>query len=401
MPEFESGYVQPQATTPPARAVVLQAVDISILFLALVLASVIALKRRRRREMLLLTLFSLLYFGFWRRGCVCPVGSFQNVAAALTDSAYAVPFSVIAIFLLPLVFALMFGRVFCSGVCPLGAIQELVVWRPVRVPRWLAKPLGLLPYLYLGLAVLCAATGAGFLVCRFDPFVGFFRLGGSFGMIVTGVVLLLLGAFVARPYCRFICPYGLLLNWMSQLSWRHVTITPDECVQCRLCEDACPYDAILVPPPKRDPEPRRQGVRRLALLLVLVPLLVGLGGWCGSRLHVPLSRLHPLLRLAERVNMEDTGAVAGGTLESQSFRSAGYPSQDLFEQAQVVRGRFHVGSALLGTFIGLAVSLQLVGLSVYRTRRDYVPDRGGCVSCTRCFSYCPRERVRRSAGEAV
>ncbi|NIL97025.1 MAG: 4Fe-4S binding protein, partial [Planctomycetales bacterium] len=60
-------------------------------------------------------------------------------------------------FLLPLVFTLFFGRTFCAAVCPLGAVQELVSVRHVRVPRWLDQSLGMLAYIYLGAAVILAA----------------------------------------------------------------------------------------------------------------------------------------------------------------------------------------------------------------------------------------------------
>ena len=56
--------------------------------------------------------------------------------------------------------ALFFGRAFCGGVCPLGAIQELVVLKPVQVPRRLDNALGLLKYVYLGLAILLAVKPA-------------------------------------------------------------------------------------------------------------------------------------------------------------------------------------------------------------------------------------------------
>ena len=54
--------------------------------------------------------------------------------------------------------------------------------------------LGIIPYLYLGITVLAVATGSGYLICRYDPFVGFFRLGASFNMFVAGGILLLSGA---------------------------------------------------------------------------------------------------------------------------------------------------------------------------------------------------------------
>ena len=57
-------------------------------------------------------------------------------------------------------------------------------------------------------------------------------------------VVLVLSTFVGRPYCRFLCPYGALLGLLSRVSWKHATITPDECINCKLCEDACPFGAI-------------------------------------------------------------------------------------------------------------------------------------------------------------
>jgi len=175
-------------------------------------------------------------------------------------------------FLLPLVCALFFGRTFCAAACPLGAVQDVFVLRPIRVPRPLAAALGLLPALYLGVALALAAAGAGFLICRYDPFVGFFRFGGPLSSMLTGGALLLVGTVVARPYCRFLCPYGVLLNGLSRFSRRHADITPTECVNCRLCEDACPFGCIRPPTPEKAPEPRAAGRRRLAVLLALLPL---------------------------------------------------------------------------------------------------------------------------------
>jgi NosR/NirI family nitrous oxide reductase transcriptional regulator len=79
--------------------------------------------------------------------------------------------------------------------------------------------------------------------------VAFFRLGGSFGMLIAGGVLLLVSTFVGRPYCRFACPYRPLLGLCSRVAWRHATITPDDCVSCSLCEAECPFGAIRQPSP--------------------------------------------------------------------------------------------------------------------------------------------------------
>jgi len=166
---------------------------------------------------------------------------------ALTDPRYSIPMVVTATFVLPLVVALFFGRAFCGGVCALGAIQELVVLKPIRVPRRLDQALGLLKYAYLGLAILFAirpALARDFLICRFDPFVGFFRREGAPHMLLIGGAFLAAGMFIGRPYCRYLCPYGALLSWCTRLARRGVTITPDKELDCGLCTGACPYGAI-------------------------------------------------------------------------------------------------------------------------------------------------------------
>jgi NosR/NirI family nitrous oxide reductase transcriptional regulator len=246
-PEFESGYQLPQATTPPSSPAVHEYVDAAVLLGALLLASYLILKRRSRRAIFALTIFSLLYFGFARHGCICPVGAIQNVTLTVFDSGYAMPITVGIFFILPLVLTLFFGRMFCGAVCPLGAIQDVVLIHPVTVPRWLESGLRLLAYTYLGSAVLFAALGSAFVICRYDPFVGFFRLSGNWNVIVLGSALLVIGLFVGRPYCRFLCPYGVILRQMSRLSKWRVTITPDECIECRLCEQSCPFGAIREP----------------------------------------------------------------------------------------------------------------------------------------------------------
>ena len=44
----------------------------------------LVLKRRNRKWAVALSIGSLAYFGFYREGCICPIGSIQNVAVALT-----------------------------------------------------------------------------------------------------------------------------------------------------------------------------------------------------------------------------------------------------------------------------------------------------------------------------
>ncbi|MCX5758984.1 MAG: 4Fe-4S binding protein, partial [Candidatus Hydrogenedentes bacterium] len=184
MPEFSSGYQRPETFAPPA-ALTSPAADVALLAGCMALTAWMVLKERSRRGVLLLAVFSVVYFGFYRKGCICPVGSIQNVLNAFIGdyrkgcicpvgsiqnvlNAFIgehvpVPMVVSLFFLLPLIFALYFGRVFCAAVCPLGAIQEICAVKPVQIPQPVEMVLGLFAYAYLGLAVLGITTGAGFL----------------------------------------------------------------------------------------------------------------------------------------------------------------------------------------------------------------------------------------------
>ena len=249
-PELPKDYVYPVHELPAAQSDLWEVGAVVLLVVGLVAAAWLALKRRSRVGLFVLMLLALLYFGFFRRGCVCPIGSIHHIAAGIFDSGFTPSIIVLCFFTLPLVAALFFGRVFCSSVCPLGAIQDVVLLKPTRVPRWLEHGLRFFAYAYLGLAVLFTATGAGFIICRYDPFVSIFRLSGSLEMFILGGGILLIATVVGRPYCRFLCPYGALLSLFSRWSWRRIDITPDECVVCSLCHDACPYDSIEMPTPQ-------------------------------------------------------------------------------------------------------------------------------------------------------
>jgi NosR/NirI family nitrous oxide reductase transcriptional regulator len=393
-PDFTTGYQMPSPTAPGARPAALATVDIIVLFVALSLAAYFALRARSRRELAILSVFSLLYFGFYRHGCVCPVGSVQNVALALASSQYALPFVVAAFFLLPVLFTLLFGRVFCGSVCPLGAAQEAVLLRPVRVPPWVESALGIIPFFYLGIVVAVAAAGGRFLVCHMDPFVLFFRLGGDPHMLVAGVLVLVISVFVGRPYCRFLCPYGALLRTLSPLARWPVKTTPAECINCHLCASACPYEALRPPTPEAQSTERREGKRALTILVALLPVLIAIGA-VGGRFAAPvLARSNATVSLADRVWNEEHGRVKGKTEASGAFEQQGAPRQQLYAEAAQIRRQFDLYALLAGAFMGLVLGLRLIGLSVRRRRENYETDPAACVACGRCFAYCPVSRSR-------
>ncbi|MEI6561677.1 MAG: 4Fe-4S binding protein [Verrucomicrobiota bacterium] len=344
-PDFESGYHLPPTATPAPRAEYMQYVDGMVLLGALALALWFVYRSRSRRGITALSIFSLAYFGFYRKGCVCAIGSVQNVALALCDSHYVLPLTVLVFFLAPLLVALFAGRAFCAAVCPQGALQDLVLIRPIKVPAWLEAALGIIPHLFLGAGVIFAATGNGFLICRFDPMVPFFRFSGSLLMITLGGAFLVVGMFVGRPYCRFLCPYGALLRLVTVAAKWRVRVTPDTCTQCALCQHSCPFGAMREPTPQKS-EPLPSARRRLAGLLLLLPVLMGLCAWGGSKL-----------------------ALASHFAE--------------------------LGGWVFGAWAGLVIGGKLTALSVRHNRTDFEPDSSACFACARCFETCPSERMRR------
>ncbi|MDD2381458.1 MAG: 4Fe-4S binding protein [Mariniphaga sp.] len=391
-PEFESGYEQPSTITPEPRALALEYFDVLVLLVVLSLATWLALKKRSRQGILWLSVFTLIYFGFYRNGCICSIGAIQNVTLSFADPGYAISLTALLFFILPLAFTLFFGRTFCAGACPLGAIQDLVIFKPLSLPKWLNKTLGIIPYIYLSLAVLFAATGTDFIICRYDPFVGIFRMDAKFHMVVLGISFLLMGMFVARPYCRFFCPYGVLLSWMSRFSRWHLTITPARCIQCKLCTNSCPFDAIDFPTNEKEVVKSGLGPKKFLTYALLIPLWMIMGIFAGERSHTWLSKANQDVYLAELLISNPEMKNDPDNIDVQTFLASGKTMETLVQEAEVIRRKFYFGSMIAGGFIGLVVGMTLLNTVVFRKRQDFEPHKGNCVSCGRCMDYCPVEK---------
>lgn len=394
-PEFESGYEYPTNQLPLQRVVWLEYLDVGVLIAALSLSSWLALKKRSRQGLVWVAVFSLAYFGFYREGCICAVGSIQNVALALFNKDYAIPLTALLFFLIPLIFAFAFGRVFCAGVCPFGAIQELTGFRPVKLPKTVESVMAAIPFIYLALAVLFAATKSQFIICRYDPFVGIFRLNAPFTMIILGALLLISGIFINRPYCRYLCPYGVLLNIFSRFSGKHLTITPAECTDCRLCEDSCPYDAILPSDKVINIEEPVKSRKRFIIYLLLIPVFVAAGAIVFYNLAPVLSRVNSDVHLAREIRTENEKGIEAISKAAVAFKESGSTEDELFTQELNIIERYRKASPWAGAFLGLALGISLFSLTIRNTRTGYRPHQGKCYSCGRCFKYCPVEPKNR------
>ncbi|MCG8570738.1 MAG: 4Fe-4S binding protein, partial [Spirochaetes bacterium] len=144
-PDFESNYQIPRTIHPEVDPILLDLLDISVLILAFSVALYLLFKKRNRTGIIILMFLSLFYFGFYRKGCICSIGAIQNVTQAIFQQNYILPLSVLVIFLLPLIVALFRGRVYCSSICPLGVIQDLVLLKSHQIPVPVKTILKLVP----------------------------------------------------------------------------------------------------------------------------------------------------------------------------------------------------------------------------------------------------------------
>ena len=138
-------------------------------------------------------------------------------------------------------------------------------------------------------------------------------------------------------------------------------------------------------------EDKRSATRRFILLSLIIPALMIVGGWTGANFHENLSKVNAKVRLADELLHFDSKTMKE-SLEIEGFRTSGQTVEELYLEAAEIVEQFYYGGWILGAFIGLVIGLALSGLSTYRYREDYTPDKGECVSCARCLKYCPVEK---------
>ena len=119
------------------------------------------------------------------------------------------------------------------------------------------------------------------------------------------------------------------LGFMSRFAWKHLTITPSKCIDCRLCEVSCPFDYISKPNTGLARENRKTGVRRLGYLFAMMPVLIVLGGWIGHRMSIPMSSYNNTVFLAEQVLAEQINPELEETLETETYRAMGMSEDEI------------------------------------------------------------------------
>jgi len=153
--------------------------------------------------------------------------------------------------------SLAVGKSFCSWLCPVGFLSELIgdfgekiFKKKIKFPQFLDYPLRSLKYLMLGflfysvfflmstLAVRSFLDSSYNLVSDIKMYY-FFADISRFVLIVISI-LFLLSIVIRNFWCRYLCPYGALLGILNFLSPTKIKRNPVSCIDCGLCAKACP-----------------------------------------------------------------------------------------------------------------------------------------------------------------
>jgi len=171
-----------------------------------------------------------------------PVAPYQLQQLALRDvQGLGAPLIVGAAGLtLVLMLTVAFGRFFCGYACPVGAVQEIAYLAPAPKLRPRQKVAfmivrGVFFVIFLIMAVVFSAS-----LLAFFGIHDFFNLALSAGSVVF-LIMLLVSLVFYRPFCRLVCPYGLVLSLGAAKSLFRLRRT-DACIECGKCEKACPTD---------------------------------------------------------------------------------------------------------------------------------------------------------------
>ena len=230
-------------------------------------------------QVIVMTLVTLLLLGIGFRVHLWAgwVAKIQFLPALL-----ALNFGVLALLI---VATLLFGRIYCSVVCPLGIMQDFFSWIGGKVKKnrfSYAKEIKWLRYGFLAVFIIMMIIGFAPVTTLFAPYSAYGRIVNSLfkplydllnnwlaGLdaahdrynftevqiwtrsvttfvvaIATLVILGVLAAWKGRLYCNSICPVGTTLSFFSRFSLLRVRFDKDKCKNCSMCEKNCKAQAI-------------------------------------------------------------------------------------------------------------------------------------------------------------
>ena len=194
----------------------------------------------------------------------CPLGAIQNTLASLKTN-LAIGKTSLGLYILGYIgmIGAVIGRAPCGWLCPFGFLQDILfkTTRIRKLPFW--RPLAYGRYLFLFLFViilpLLVTDAAGYgqtWFCKFICPAGTLEAGLPLMLIDPGlremagklffskttllIIIILWSTVNMRPFCRAICPLGLIFGFFNKISWLRLKFHDDVCVECKACELICP-----------------------------------------------------------------------------------------------------------------------------------------------------------------
>jgi ferredoxin-type protein NapH len=155
---------------------------------------------------------------------LCPVGAAQRISFMPEYPKYVILAAVGVI-------GLIFGTLSCGWACPVGFIQDIfgaVRLKEIRLPKWLT--LMRYPSLITVIILITLELTNGFLTRR--GFLLFHEV-----IIVSGWLILALALFLKRPFCRTLCPLGLIYGLCNKISAFKVDLNRKLCATCGKCNE--------------------------------------------------------------------------------------------------------------------------------------------------------------------
>ena len=202
----------------------------------------------------------LLWLGFYAGGQVTIISLLTWLTAPLHKTSWDVLLSdplLVSLMIFVIVSFVLWGRgVFCGWLCPFGALQELIAKfaKLVKIRQINISYRGhqiLWPVKYFLLAGLVGVSFYSMaslnLATEIEPFktVISMKFIREWYFVVYALILLLMGVFVERFFCRFLCPLGALMALGGKLRIFETLKRRKECGSpCKLCSNECPINAI-------------------------------------------------------------------------------------------------------------------------------------------------------------
>ena len=221
-----------------------------VLWLMVVAVATVLLRKRAvtPRLRLAVVVAGVLVFGFAFGALIRgdqnpnPVASWRALLTSVLVR-HRVVLPIVAMLLLLLGMVFVSNKSICGWGCQLGLWQELLHRVPLpkwKLPFWLSNAVRILSTVALIGGLFVAGLDWIGLI---DPF-RLFSLALPTWVALFSVGLAVASLFVYRPWCQFLCPFGLLSWLVEQVSVLRPRIDRDVCVGCKACVRACPGQAM-------------------------------------------------------------------------------------------------------------------------------------------------------------